>query len=105
MIRPLCKFVWAALATLSLSSPALAQDFPSKPIKIVVASAAGGASDILSRQVAERMQAIYGQPVIVEARPGANGNLAAEYVAAAAPDGPSGSANARVRTLTGWPFR
>ncbi len=77
----------ATFALLLAAAPASAQEWPVKPIKIVVASAAGGASDILSRQVAERMQVLYGQPVIVEARPGANGNLAAEYVAAAAPDG------------------
>ena len=50
----------AVAATLPLAQ-AQAQDFPNKPIKIVVASAAGGASDILSRQLAERMQVLYGR--------------------------------------------
>jgi tripartite-type tricarboxylate transporter receptor subunit TctC len=86
-IRKLLTCATAALTVLLQTGPASAQEFPSRPIKIVVASAAGGASDILSRQVAERMQAIYGQPVIVEAKPGANGNLAAEYVAGSPPDG------------------
>ena len=86
MIRLFCGF--ATLVALALSAaPAAGQDYPVKPIKIVVASAAGGASDILSRLVAEKMQQALGQPVVVEARPGANGNIAAEYVAAAPPDG------------------
>lgn len=69
------------------TAPAVAQEYPTKPVRIIVASAAGGASDILSRLVAERMQQAYGQPVIVEAKPGANGNIAAEYVAGSPPDG------------------
>jgi len=86
VIRLFCGF--ATLVALALSAaPAAGQDYPVKPIKIVVASAAGGASDILSRLVAEKMQQALGQPVVVEARPGANGNIAAEYVAAAPPDG------------------
>lgn len=86
MIRLFCGF--ATLVALALPAvPAAGQDYPAKPIKIVVASAAGGASDILSRLVAERMQQALGQPVVVEPRPGANGNIAAEYVAAAPPDG------------------
>jgi tripartite-type tricarboxylate transporter receptor subunit TctC len=64
-----------------------ADNFPDKPIRIIVASAAGGASDIVSRLVADKMQQKYGHPVVVEAKPGANGNIAADYVAAAAPDG------------------
>jgi tripartite-type tricarboxylate transporter receptor subunit TctC len=81
------RFLTTLVAGLVLALPAAAQDYPSKPIKIIVASAAGGASDILSRLVAEKMSVAYGQPVLVEAKPGANGNIAAEYVAAAAPDG------------------
>ncbi|MGE5791715.1 MAG: Bug family tripartite tricarboxylate transporter substrate binding protein, partial [Bacteroidota bacterium] len=66
---------------------ATAQPYPSKPIRFVVATAAGGASDIVARTIAERMQEGLGQPIVVEAKPGANGNLAAEYVARSAPDG------------------
>lgn len=64
-----------------------ADNFPEKPIRIVVASAAGGASDIVSRLVGEKMQQKLGQSVVVEAKPGANGNIAADFVAAAPPDG------------------
>ena len=72
----------------ALQGSALAQEnFPDKPIRIIVASAAGGASDIVSRIMADKLQQAFGQPVVVEARPGANGNLAAEFVAKAPPDG------------------
>ena len=68
--------------------PAHAQaPFPNKPIRILVGFAAGGNTDIVSRTIAERMQAILGQPVIVENKPGAGGVVATEFTAKAAPDG------------------
>ena len=84
------KSLVIAAACALLSSTAWSQaadDFPDKPIRIVVASAAGGASDIVSRLLADRMRIKLGQPVVVEAKPGANGNIAAEFVAAAPADG------------------
>lgn len=83
MIRNLVSLVAAML----IAVPGAAQDYPVKPIRIVIATAPGGASDILARQLAAGMQTALGQPVIVEPKPGANGNLAAEYVASAQPDG------------------
>jgi tripartite-type tricarboxylate transporter receptor subunit TctC len=83
------RFAVTAVAVL-FAGAALAQttdNFPDKPVRIVVASAAGGASDIVSRIVAEKLQQKFGQPFVVEAKPGANGNLAAEFVAAAPADG------------------
>ena len=79
--------ILAALGLAVVCAGAVAQPYPSKPIRFVVATAAGGASDIVARTVAERMQEGLGQPIVVEAKPGANGNLAAEYVAKSAPDG------------------
>lgn len=77
-----------AASLLAAATSASAQDtFPDKPIRIIVASAAGGASDIVSRIVADKLQQQFGQPVVVEAKPGANGNLAAEFVAKAPADG------------------
>lgn len=63
------------------------QAFPSEPVKIVVGFAAGGSTDKLARVLAQRMGEVLGQSVVVENRPGAAGNLAAEIVATAAPDG------------------
>jgi tripartite-type tricarboxylate transporter receptor subunit TctC len=68
--------------------PACAQQsYPSKPIRLIVTTAAGGAADAVARAVAERLSESMRQSVIVENRPGANGALAADQVARAAPDG------------------
>lgn len=68
-------------------SAALAQDYPSRPITIVVPASAGGPSDVLSRILGDRLKESWGQPVIVENRAGANSMLGARAVAASAPDG------------------
>jgi tripartite-type tricarboxylate transporter receptor subunit TctC len=64
-----------------------AQPYPSKPIRIIVPYAAGGTSDILARQIGPKLTDAWGQPVIVENKPGANGNVGADFVAKSAPDG------------------
>jgi tripartite-type tricarboxylate transporter receptor subunit TctC len=85
-------FAVVALAT-AFSAGALvpqevrAQAFPSKPLRLVVPYAAGGATDIISRAAAPEMSKALGQPVVVENRPGAGANLGAEQVARSAPDG------------------
>jgi len=67
--------------------PARAQDYPTRPITIVSAQASGGASDTIVRAVQEQLQAALGQPIVLENRPGASGNVGAAQVARAAPDG------------------
>ena len=75
------------LLALALQADGVAQSFPSKPIVIVVPYAAGGAPDLVARILAEKLTASLGQPVRVENRPGASGNIAAANVAQSAPDG------------------
>jgi tripartite-type tricarboxylate transporter receptor subunit TctC len=82
----------AALATIAaagaLSAPgALAQSWPAKPIRLIVPFAPGGGNDIVARTMNIRLPALLGQPVVIENRPGAGGNLGAEMAARAAPDG------------------
>lgn len=80
----------AALATLALAlsgTPALAQTYPAKPVRMIVPYAAGGPLDTLARIFADKMQQGLGQPMVIEAKPGANGNIGGELVARAAPDG------------------
>jgi len=77
-----------AFLTLALfAAGASAQSYPTKPIRIVVPYAAGGTSDILARQIGPELNKAWGQPVVVENKPGANGNVGADFVAKSAPDG------------------
>jgi len=78
----------AALALPLLATPALAQgDWPTRPIRIVAPFPPGGLADVLARPLAARMQAAWGQPVVVENRPGSGGNIGADAVAKAPGDG------------------
>lgn len=79
---------WLALAALMIgASGVLAQDFPSRPVKILVPQTPGGASDALARIVAQKLSEKWGQPVVVENRAGAGGNVGMEVVANAPADG------------------
>jgi len=81
------NFVAVLLAAALLASQAIAQPYPSKPIRIVVPFAPGGAVDVVARTVGQRMSEQMGTPIVVENRPGASANLGAEHVAKAEPDG------------------
>jgi tripartite-type tricarboxylate transporter receptor subunit TctC len=67
--------------------PALAQSYPVKPLKIIVSTSAGGVTDLAARILGTHLTAKSGQPVVIENRPGASGNIAMDAVAKAAPDG------------------
>jgi tripartite-type tricarboxylate transporter receptor subunit TctC len=77
----------AIVAGFALCMPALAQTYPAKPVKVVVPFAAGGAVDILTRVLAEKLTPVLGQTVVVEPVTGAGGNIGSAQVAKAAPDG------------------
>ena len=85
MTTTLIPIMLAAAA--ALAQPAWAQEFPARPIRMLVAFAPGGNTDILARAVGVRMTESWGKPVVVDNRPGGSGMLAAEIVARAAPDG------------------
>ena len=76
-----------AVLALAGVSPAVAQNFPTKPIRIVVPFPAGGTTDVVARLVAQRMSESMGQPVVVDNRGGAGGALGADIVAKSNPDG------------------
>ena len=78
----------ALAAVALLASPLVyAQDYPVKPIHIIVPLPPGGSNDVLARLLGQKMSEAFGQPVIVENKPGAAGNIATDYVAKSAPDG------------------
>lgn len=77
----------ATLLTTTLPRLAVAQAYPTKPIKIIVPATPGGTGDIFARAIAIKLQESLGQPVIVEYKPGAGTNIGGDFVAKAAPDG------------------
>src|SRR6266851_2583916 len=87
-MKRLCVAVAIALSTVAFhAGSVLAQTYPSKPIRLVVPFAAGGAVDVLARLLASKLTESIGQTLVVENRPGAGGNIAADAVAKAPPDG------------------
>ena len=79
--------VLALCAPAFAAAQAAAQAFPSKPIRMIVPYAPGGATDVLARPIAQRLSEQVGQPVVVENRPGANATIGADHVAKSPPDG------------------
>jgi tripartite-type tricarboxylate transporter receptor subunit TctC len=85
MLKPLTALF--AAATLALSSLASAQAYPNKTIKIIVPFAVGGIADTFGRVIAQKLTETWGQPVVVENKGGAGGNIGADLVAKSPPDG------------------
>ena len=82
------RFVTALLlAAVTWLSPAAAAPYPERPVTLIVAFTPGGPSDVLARILGKKLEQLLGQPFVIENRPGAGGNIAAELAARAAPDG------------------
>lgn len=83
-----CAIGVATMAgTMIAAGPASAQEYPAKPIRLVIGFPPGGSNDIVARTVAPRVSELLGQQIIIDNRPGANATIAAEHVARSAPDG------------------
>lgn len=76
-----------AVSLAFFSCVVLAQNYPVKPVRMIIGFAAGSSTDLLMRIIGPKLSELWGQPVIIDNRPGAGGNIAAEVVAKAAPDG------------------
>src|SRR5882672_11790811 len=83
LFRARAILIFASLA----SFPAFAETYPSKPIKLIVSTSAGGVTDLAARILGAHITAKTGQPVVIDNRPGASGNIAMDAVAKAPPDG------------------
>ena len=95
------RFVFAAAALgVVLATPSAAQDWPTKPLRVVVPLTAGAATDIMARTVFEQLSALIGQPTVVENRPGAGNTLGMAQVAQAEPDGHTLLANSSTHTVS-----
>src|ERR1700693_4452949 len=81
------NFARTAAAAALLAGAAQAQDYPAKPVRMIVGFAVGGGTDTTARPIAQKLSELFGQQVIVDKRPGAAGNIATDIVAKAIPDG------------------
>ncbi len=79
--------ILTAVAALLLQSPALAQAYPTKPVRFIVPFAPGGNTDVQGRLIGQKLSEIWGQQVVIDNRPGAGGTLGVELASKAAPDG------------------
>ncbi len=103
-MRPVARFITLFAALASVGSVAMAQTYPTKPIKAIVPFAAGSATDQIGRAFAAKVSETLGQPVIIENKPGVNGMLGADAAAKSAPDGytiliGTNSTNAALKSL------
>src|SRR5262249_36257439 len=87
MIHPCIRRLAVGLMVLALVAPALGQSYPARRITIVVPFSPATTFDLIARTAGQRISERYGQPVVVDNKPGASGSLGSEMVAAAAPDG------------------
>jgi tripartite-type tricarboxylate transporter receptor subunit TctC len=86
-IRSVARCALSAAVFIGIGAAATAQDYPAKPIRFIAPNLPGGPTDILARLLAQKLSEAWGQPVVVENRAGAGGNIATEFVAKAPADG------------------
>ena len=86
-LRQIRYMICAACVVINLTAAAAAETFPRHTVRIVVPYVSGGGVSVLAQLLATKMQEIWAQPVIVDNRPGAGGNVGADFVAKSAPDG------------------
>jgi len=86
-VRTAVRWIIAALVAAVFAGGAAAQSWPTKPVRVIVPFTAGSATDILARTFGQKLQEMWGQPVVIENRPGAGGTIGAGIVAHAPPDG------------------
>lgn len=84
---PLLRLLFATLISLAATAAAVAQTYPSRPIRLLVAFPPGGSSDYVARTMQPRLEALFGQPVVIENKPGGAGAIALEALASAPADG------------------
>jgi tripartite-type tricarboxylate transporter receptor subunit TctC len=87
VLKKICAWFCGILAAAALTFAAPAAEYPTRPVSLVVAFTPGGPSDVIARILGKKLQEMLGQPFVIENRPGAGGNIAAEQVANATPDG------------------
>lgn len=85
-MKSICCAIFSVLACLN-STPSLSQTYPDKPVRFIVPYAPGGPTDIIARLLGQRLSEAWKQPIIIENRPGASGNVGTAQVARSAPDG------------------
>jgi tripartite-type tricarboxylate transporter receptor subunit TctC len=86
-LLPALAFIYAVLGAVALGAPAAAPEWPVRPVKLYVPFGAGSTPDLVARVIADRLAQKFGQPFVVEDKPGASGNLGTDAVAKAEPDG------------------
>ena len=84
---PLCAGLLAGALALAAAAPAAAQNFPKGPVRIIIPFPPGGPTDTVGRLIGQKLQEMWGQPVVIEYKPGAGTVIGADYVAKSAPDG------------------
>jgi tripartite-type tricarboxylate transporter receptor subunit TctC len=84
---PLCAGLLAGAMALAAAAPAAAQDFPKGPVRIIIPFPPGGPTDTVGRLIGQKLQEMWGQPVVIDYKPGAGTVIGADYVAKSAPDG------------------